>query len=80
MIAYEIQLRYVIRDKIRDKIQSKTKSSLRIIIFYEKENFVRKKIAEKNCLGHCLTFPVLCLSCLRQIDVYHHQVAKKYRN
>ena len=29
MIAYEIQLRYLIRDKIRDKLQSETKFSLR---------------------------------------------------
>ena len=45
MIACEIQLRYVIRDKIRDKIQYKTKSSPRQFFFFvRKKNFVRKKI------------------------------------
>ena len=43
MVAYEIQLRYVIRDKIRDKIQTETKSSQRQN-FFVKKNFVRKKI------------------------------------
>ena len=43
MIAYEIQLRYVIRDKIqsgtsvRDKIESET-----IFLFCQKKNFVEK--------------------------------------
>ena len=47
MIAYEIQLRYV----IRDKIQSEKKS--------EKNKFVREKFCRKKiCLGHCLGFPV----------------------
>ena len=47
---------------------------------------MRKKILSENKLQKKIVldivshFPVLCLSCLRQIDVYHHQVAKKYRN
>ena len=104
MIAYEIQLRYV----IRDKIQSETKSE--ILFFFEmflwqKKNFIgktnflwkfffywKKNCWEKNslkknllgkrflgffsqtefCLGCCLGFPVRILSCLGQIDAYHH--------
>ena len=80
MIAYEIQLPYVIRDKIREKIQSKKK-------FIPRQNPVQDKIqpkkkqkislSEKNfvrkiCLGHCLRFPVHYFSCLGQIDAYHH--------
>ena len=37
MIAYEIQLRYVIRDKIRDNIQSEVK-------FSPRQNSVQDKI------------------------------------
>ena len=45
MIAYEKQLRYVIRDKIRDKIQSEKKSKKKI--FCQKK-FCWKKLLEKN--------------------------------
>ena len=41
MIAYEIQLRYVIREKSEKKIQYKTKSSLR-------QNSVQEKIREEK--------------------------------
>ena len=52
MIEYEIQLRYVIRDKIQsesvpDKIQSKTKFSLRKIQeFYQKKKLLEKKFSD----------------------------------
>ena len=36
MIAYEIQLRYVIRDRMRDKIQSEKKNIGRNILLEEK--------------------------------------------
>ena len=47
MIAYEIQLWYVIRDKIQDKIQSEIKLSPRKIRekFFLSKNFVRKKLS-----------------------------------
>ena len=51
MIAYKIQLRYVVRDKIRDKIQSETKFSVRKIRekdFLSEKKFVSKKIVGKN--------------------------------
>ena len=47
MVAFEIQLRYVIREKTQSE---------------------KKILLEKNCLG----FPVHKVSCLGQIDVYHH--------
>ena len=54
MIAYEIQLRYV----IRDKIQSEAKYSPRQNSVREKSEkniFCQKKnLLEKNCLGFCL--------------------------
>ena len=61
MIAYEIQLRYVIRDKIRDKIQSDTKFSLRQIFFCQKKILSEKKLSQilsqtEFCLGHYLEF------------------------
>ena len=63
MIAYEIQLRYV----IRDKIQSEKKNFFRKKDFCWKKNFVRK-----NCLGFCLGLSVLKVSCVGQIYAYHH--------
>ena len=53
MIAYEIQLWYVIRDKIRDKIQSGTKSSLRQNSVQDKTRgfFVGKKSIRKSILS-----------------------------
>ena len=91
MIAYEIQLGYVIRDKIQSEIkftpnQSEAK-------FSPRQNSVRKKISlkkkfsQKICcqkinsqifsqtefsLRCCLGFPVDKVSCLGQIDAYHH--------
>ena len=65
MIAYEIQLRYV----IRDKIQSKKKSEKN---FFVRKKFVGKKLQKKICLEYCLRFPVCKVSCLGQIDAYHH--------
>ena len=68
MIAYEIQLRYVIRDKIRDKKFSLRQNSV-------KENprkrfFVRKKIVrQKNCLRHCLRFPVCKVAVLDKLTL-----------
>ena len=53
MIAYKIQLWYVIRDK-----------------FSPRQNL--KILSEKDILGFCLGFPVRFLSCLGQIDAYHH--------
>ena len=69
MIAYRIQLRYV----IRDKIQSETKSSLRKIqsktklgprqnpriffqtkFFFHKNIFIGKKILLEKFLGFCI--------------------------
>ena len=51
MIAYEIQLWYVIRDKIREKIQSETKNPARDKIweknFCQKKQFGRKKCKNK---------------------------------
>ena len=47
MVAYEIQLRYVIRDKIQDKIQSETKS--------EKNIFCQKKNCQKIFLSQMLS-------------------------
>ena len=62
MIAYEMQLRYVIRDKIQSEKKSEKK-------FFVGKYFVRKKIfARKNCLAHCLGFPVRKVSCLGQIN------------
>ena len=97
MIANEIQLRYIIRDKtqsetnsVRDKSQSKkiSENFFPAIFFQRKffeKNFVRKKIL-RYFLG--LNFVLDCilsqtefvsdtqcdfsLSCLRQIDAYHH--------
>ena len=54
MIAYQIQLRYVIREKIqsetknsvRNKIQSKTKSEKNVFLL--EKNFVRKTIVRKK--------------------------------
>ena len=72
MIAYKIQLWYV----IRDKIQSQTKSGpghnpvqdkVQEKYFLSEKKIVRKKF----CLGCCLGFPVCKVSCLGQIDVYH---------
>ena len=60
MIAYEIQLRYV----IPDKIQSETK--------FSPTKICQNKLSEKNGLRHCLGFPVRNVSCLGQIDAYHH--------
>ena len=62
MIAYEIQLRYVIRDKIPSE-----KKSEKNIFLLEKKNY-QKKI----CLRCYLGFPVHKVSCLEQIDAYHH--------
>ena len=77
MIAYEIQLRYVIRDKIQSqtKFQSQTKSSPRQNSVREKNPrkifFVGKKIVrKKTCLGRCLGLAVRKVSCL--IDAHHH--------
>ena len=75
MIAYEIQLWYVIRDKIqsetnsfRDKIQSKAKFSQEKNFEknYWKKNFVGKKLSDMSCLG--------------QIDACHHLAVYTYRN
>ena len=73
MIAYKIQLQYV----IQDQIQSKTKFSLRKNL--RKNFFCWKKILsekencqEKICLEHSLGFPVHKVSCLGQINAYHH--------
>ena len=62
MFAYEIQLRYV----IRDKIQSEKKS--------EKNFFVRKKdfCDKKNCLEFCLRLTVTKVSCFGQTNAFHH--------
>ena len=85
MIACEIQLQHVIRDKIRDKIQSETK-------FSPRQNSVREKVREKdilsgkkNCqkkigLGRCLGFPVCEVSCLGEIDAYHHEAVCTHRS
>ena len=56
MIAYEIQLLYVIRDKIRDKIYFETN-------FCQEKNLLEKKLSwilsqTEFCLGRCLRFPV----------------------
>ena len=48
MIAYEIQLRYVIRDKIQSETKSEKKN------FCQKKDFVKKKLSEKN-LSHTLS-------------------------
>ena len=69
MISYELQLRYVILDKIQSE-------SVRDKIF-EKKKLLEKNLLEKNSqiFSHtkfCLRFPVHFLSCLRQIDAYHH--------
>ena len=49
MIAYEIQLWHVIRDKIRDKIQSKTKFSPRQNFVSVRDKFQsEKKFAGKE--------------------------------
>ena len=82
MIAYKIQLWYVIQDKIRDRIHSETKFSPRQKPVQDKiqsEKKSEKKIflsekkfyQKKNCLRHCLRFPVCKVSCLGQIDAYH---------
>ena len=72
MIAHEIQLGYV----IRGKIQSETKSRLRqnpSKIFLSEKILLEKIIVSKNiCVGCCLRFPVRKVSCLGQIDAYHH--------
>ena len=88
MIEYEIQLRYVIRGKIQsesvlDKIQSKTKFSLRKIQeFFQKKYCWKKKFVGKKILRFFLRlnfvldvvsdFQCTFLSCLGQIDAYHH--------
>ena len=78
MIAYEIQLQCVIRDKIqsetesslrqnsiRDRIQSETKFSPRKNL---RKYFLFKKILSEKI---CLRFPERKVSCLEQIDAYH---------
>ena len=45
MTAYEIQLRYVIRDKIQSETNS-ARDKIREFFFYRKNNFVRKKLAD----------------------------------
>ena len=47
MIAYQIQLRYVIRDKIRDKVQSKILEKY----FLSEKNFVGKNIVKKKIVS-----------------------------
>ena len=73
MIAYEIQLRYVIRDEIRDKIQSDTKSSLRQFFFGQKKFFFQKqKLSQILSWTLSRISSALFLSCLGQINAYHH--------
>ena len=60
MIAYEIQLWYV----IRDKIQSGTK--------FEKKKLLEKNSQILSLIEFCLDFQCAFLSCLRQIDAYYH--------
>ena len=47
MIAYEIQLRYVIRDKIQSETKSSQRQYLRKI-FFQKKYFVGKKLVRKK--------------------------------
>ena len=61
MIAYK-----VLRCVIRDKIWSKTKSSPRQFFF------VRKKIVLDFVSDVVLDFQCALLSCLGQINAYHH--------
>ena len=61
MIAYEIQLRYVIQDKIQSEKKSEKKKIIR------KKIVKKKKNSEKNGLRWCLGFPVCKVSCLGQI-------------
>ena len=58
MIAYEIQLRYVIRDKIQSKtnsVQDKIQSEKK---FCWKKNFIGKKSQVCSQTEFCLRFPV----------------------
>ena len=68
------------QNSVQDKIQS------------EKKNFVRKKIvgkkfllekiilSEKVCLRFCLGLTVVKVSCLGQIDAYHHKEVCTHHN
>ena len=84
MIPYEIQLRYVIRDKIQSEtnsVQEKIQSGGK---FCQKKNFIGKKILRYfpglNFVSDCILsqtefvsdFQCTFLSCLRQIDAYHY--------
>ena len=72
MIAYEIQLRYVIRDKFSPRENSVGRNFSGIKILLEKK-FCRKKNSQIfSWTEFCLGFPVCFLSCLGQIDAYHH--------
>ena len=73
------------QNSVRGKVQSETKYSLRHNSVQEKivrkKNLSEKKIvSKKNCLRHCLQFPVRKVSCLEQIDAYHHEAENTYRN
>ena len=71
MIAYEIQLRYV----IRDKIQSETKSSLRQNLrkrFFRKNILLEKKIIRKKFVSNVVS-DFQCTKCTkRQIHTAIH--------
>ena len=60
MIAYEIQLRYVIRDKILSKTKFGLGKNPRKIFFGWEKIFVGKKLVSDK------------MSCLGQINAYHH--------
>ena len=79
MIAYEIQLQYVIRDKIQSETKFSPRQNLRIFFFPTKFFFAGKNFfIRKKILGFCLGLNLsqipsaLILSCLGQIDAYHH--------
>ena len=70
MITYEIQLRYVIRDKIQSKTKFRLRKNQRKI-FLSEIIFVQRKLSGKNCLGFCLRLTVTKVSCLGQINAFH---------
>ena len=77
MIAYEIQLRYA----IRDKIQSETKSeNIFLTIFFpiivRKEFLLENKLSGKKFSDFVFDW----ILSLGQIDAYHHWAVCTYRN
>ena len=72
MIAYKIQLQYVIRDKIQSETKSKKFFPDKVFFCWEKI-FTGKKFSD-FVSDWILSWIPVCffLSCLGQIDAYHH--------